>query len=157
MLPKKVKGRREWRLYPNLRSQTHRVSRKCTRTSDISKAQPQENNPLKANPTTCMWGSSIPKGVNVVLQTRSLGVNAEGGYALSKELAVVYPLRARKDFFASHEEVIGVGVSGVHRVRHSVEWSYLFVLQRDKKEGKRNIVSAGSGRKRTSWDEVNEH
>ena len=137
-----MKGRQ----YLNLRPQTHRVSRECTRTSDIPKAQPQENNSLEADSATCVRRSSIPEGVNVVLQSRSIGINAEGGYALSKKVAVVYPLRARKDFFASHEEVVGVGVLGILRIRHSVEWSYLFILQRSKKREKEILCQLGQGK-----------
>lgn len=36
-------------------------------------------------------------------------------------LGVVDTLSSRKDFFASHEHVVGVGIFGIVGVRHSVE------------------------------------
>lgn len=70
-----------------------------------------------------MLPAPIPKSVNVVLDSFTLGIDRRVVllHALDQQRRVVDTLRAGQDLLATHEEVVGVGELGVFGARHGVK------------------------------------
>lgn len=103
--PKLPRDRKLQRI--DLRLQTFRVPREERRPADVVELQEQHEDTFQADASSTVRSTAHAESVNVGLH--AVGVDTLVAHLLAEQSRVVNTLSAGKDFFASHEEVVGVG------------------------------------------------
>ena len=102
-------------------SKSLRVSWEQRAFSNVADAAEQFDHSFQANTTSTVGRCSILECINVILN--SVEWYFVGCSSLSEEFGVMNSLRSRCDLFATHEEIVRIGVVGIVRVQHCVEWT----------------------------------